>query len=359
MRTIIMITVLAVSLFGCGKEYNTGANKRKGAPRKVRTVSAGSLSQVQPVIASGVLASKVEVTVSFKIGGVLQGLYAEEGQTVGAGKRIASLNLSEINAQVKSARQAYDKSVRDLARFCNLYKEKAATLEQKQNAKTAESVAKAQLEVAEFNQRYAKINSPVKGKVLKRFVESGQVVSAGQPIFLIGGSGSKGSQVMRVGLADREVVKLKSGDRAEMFFDAYPSKTFEAFVTEIAEKADPTTGLFEVELSLGKYRPELKSGFIGKVSLYPSKTEEVYVVPMSALVEGEVKTATVFITYDGATVHRKTLRVSEIRGDSFTVPQSELDSGAKIITAGAPYLRDRDSVVIVRHNIISPALPIL
>lgn len=100
-------------------------------------------------------------------------------------------------------------------------------------------------------------------------MEVGEIVSPGQPIYKIGTSGFDGSQVVRIGLADKDVIKIKLSDTASVAFDAVPNELIKGIVTEIAGSANATTGLYNVELTLEGFLEDLKNGFIGKVELYP------------------------------------------------------------------------------------------
>src|SRR5687768_1241829 len=73
----------------------------------VRTHQVNSRSVTKPITSSGLLASKKEVKLSFKTGGIISAIQVDEGQTVKKGQLLASLNLTEINSQVKGTEQAY------------------------------------------------------------------------------------------------------------------------------------------------------------------------------------------------------------------------------------------------------------
>lgn len=349
MRTTALIILLTTLAFlSCKKEYNRVDSVAKRNYKNVTVEKLENLQRVQPVIATGTLLSKEEITLSFKIGGIVANLNVEEGNSIKRGQRLGSLDLTEINAQVIGAKNSYDKSVRDLERATNLYRDTVGTLEQKQNAETAAEIARSNLNIAQFNQRFAVLNTPITGKVLKRFVEKGELVSPGQPIYRVGSSQTNGSKIVRLGLSDRDIVKIVMGDKAKVYFDAFEKMEFESRVTEISESSNPRTGLFEVELTLSDLVPELKNGFIGKVEIYPSNKNPLLSIPMDALVEGYEKAASIYYTQDDQTLKKAKVDVVEIKGDYFTATLSQLPADAKIITRGAPFLKANDSINIVQ-----------
>ena len=67
-----------------------------------------------PVNSSGILCPAEELKLSFKTGGVVAGIYVREGERVKKGEILATLNLSEIDAQVNLARNGYEKATQRL-----------------------------------------------------------------------------------------------------------------------------------------------------------------------------------------------------------------------------------------------------
>ncbi|MDH3711110.1 MAG: efflux RND transporter periplasmic adaptor subunit, partial [Cyclobacteriaceae bacterium] len=253
-------------------------------------------------------------------------------------------DLAEISAQVNQAQNAVDKAARDLTRIQNLYKDSVATLEQLQDLQTVHQVAQADLRIASFNQKYARIKAPFAGKVLKRHAEQGELVNPGIPILTVGNHHST-SYVMRVAMADKDIVRLALQDSAHLYFDAYPQQVFKAYISELAEAADPRTGTFEVELTANNAHRNLKNGFVGKVMIFPSSQEPYYQISMSALVEGDQERAKIF-TYQQREQKAQLLEVKphDIKADYFTVLAREQAPFSHVITEGAPYLKHGQSV---------------
>jgi len=234
---------------------------------------------------------------SFKISGIIRKIYADEGMSVRKGQILAMLDLSEINSQVKQAQSAFEKARRDLERVESLYQKKAATLEQYQNVQTAFQVAQSRLNAAEFNLRYSEIRAPSRGRILKRLMEENELAGAGMPVFFF--ASTEQDWIVRVGVSDRDLVRLRLDDPALVAFDAYPGEKFKAKVTEIVESADQMTGTYEVELKVDPAGKRLVSGFVAKVDIIPSLERTYYVIPIEALVEGNGRSGYVFAVDTG------------------------------------------------------------
>lgn len=354
--SLAVLGISALGLTACGElDENTQDNKKnvtakktvtkKSIPVKLANVSA--MNQSLPIVTSGVLAAKAEMKLSFKIGGIIARLYAQEGSFVQRGQLLAKLEQTEIQAQVNKAKSALTKANRDLKRVANLYKDTVATLEQLQNVTTAKEVAESDSRIARFNQKYALIYAPVSGKITKKFAEVSELISPGNPVYMLA-SGEQ-AQVIRVGLTDKDVVKVKLGDKAKVWFDAYPNEEFEAVVSEIAGSADLRTTTFEVEVQLVNPKKPLKQGFVGRVNILPSQPAQGYKIPMGAVVEAGKKTAFIYVP-DPA--HTKAVKVpvvpTKIGKDFLLVNFPKGHNPAKeVITDGAAYLNDQAKIKVI------------
>jgi RND family efflux transporter MFP subunit len=297
-----------------------------------------------PIAAPGVLVRKLEATLSFKIGGVVTEVNVRAGETVRRGQVLARLDPAEIDAQVAQAQSAVDKARRDAERVGRLQAEKVATLEQLQNARTGVEQAEAQLRAAEFNRRFATIVAPADGRVLRRLTEPSELVGAGQPVLVFGAEPD--GWIFRAGLAEREVRQLAVGDSATLHFRGPPDLSRPATISQIAESADPQTRTFEVELSVAAPPAALRSGAVGSLHFAKPGPTARPRVPLSALLEGHSRSAFLFLLNpDGRTVRRQQVEIDSLLADAALLA-TPLSAGTRIVTVGADYLRDGETVTI-------------
>jgi multidrug efflux pump subunit AcrA (membrane-fusion protein) len=153
------IFLLAITALGAGCRHEQARKTIDNGPETipVRVMSVQS-ARVQPVVeATGLLTTENEARYGFKIGGVIDRIWVDEGQAFRKGQRLAALKITEIGAQREQAEIGLDKARRDYGRVANLYRDSVATLEQLQNAKTALDLAQRSVSVVAFNQQYAYI----------------------------------------------------------------------------------------------------------------------------------------------------------------------------------------------------------
>ena len=350
MKTYILfgvaLLVVVTGLMGCNRDVEAERNTVTFVPN-VYVAPIEKRDQPLPIRTSGRLASKAEVRLSFKIGGIIEQLNVDEGRSVRRGAVLARLNLAEIDAQVVQATSGLEKAKRDLERVQGLFQDSVATLEQFQDAQTGVEIAEANVRIAEFNRKHAEIKAPAAGRILRRMAERDELVNPGQPVFVFGSS--RTGWVARVGLADRDIVKLALSDSARLVFDAYPDQEFKGWVTEVADAADPMSGTFEVEIAIQDPNQLLKSGFIARVDLYPSRGESYFYVPVEALVEGDNREGIMYV-YDEASQEAKKVAVQIARIlESEIAVANGLEDYDRVVTDGASFLRGDGPVQVTEQ----------
>lgn len=342
MYVIAFLPVLAAVLQGCGA-------KKPAAPTtdddviiiKQQPVSAVNYSPTLEY--SGLIASTTEAKLAFKIGGVIAKVYVKEGDRVSKGQLLASLNMTEINAQVHQASEGVDKAKRDAGRIKNLYDDTVATLEQYQNVQTQLNVANESLRIAQFNQEYAQIRATEDGTITKKMMNEGEVASAGMPVLVMSGN-SNSDWVVRFGVPDKEWAILKAGNTADVELDAYPATAFKGVITKIAQAADPVSGTYEIEVKVLPGDKKFAPGLFATIHLSTTSPEEVTMVPVEAITEGDGKKGYVYtLNADKKTVTKHLVKIAFLADDKVAISNG-LDSIKQVITDGVSYLSENAKV---------------
>lgn len=339
------LVILMVTSQGC-KEKIADLDESKTADvdyTLVRAVPVEISNEPIPIYSIGKVGSDEKIKLSFKIGGIISEIQGKEGMSVRKGAVLARLRTNEIDAQVMKAQRALQKAERDLARVNSMYSEGAATLENIQDLTTLVDVSRADLEVASFNQNYAKITSPVFGRILMKNAGSGELVAPGQPVFII--SSTQNSSLLKASISDKDIAKINYGDRARIQFDAYPNEVFEGTVLRLSESADPRTGTFQVEIDINERGKRLRNGYIGRVEMYPRQVSSYLKIPIDALVESIDDQVVIYTPADSTAIKRQ-VTPEYIGADYFTISRRDNEEVTRVITTGAPYLMDGGKIRI-------------
>jgi RND family efflux transporter MFP subunit len=224
-KNSLILGLIITTVFACGKKKTDKKTIADNETVAVKLVDVSNANSTEPIKASGLISSLHEARLSFKTGGIIEKIFVKEGQNIAKGQLLATLNLTEINAQVSQAQENVSKIERDLKRVNALYRDSVATLEQVQNLTTALSVAKQSLQIAQYNQGYSKIYAPTNGVVVKKMMNEGELASSGSPVFFVNAAGAN-DWVVKVGIADKDWTRLKLGDKAEISLDAFPDVKF-------------------------------------------------------------------------------------------------------------------------------------
>lgn len=314
----------------------------------VRVMKLEKTKVQSEIQASGQFTTDDETNLSFKTGGVIDRIYVKEGDAIRAGQLLATLNLTEINAQVSQARLGFEKAMRDYERVTNLYRDSVVTLEQFQNAKTGLDVATQQYEAAKFNRSYSEIRALSGGFVLRKMANEGQVIQSGTAVFQTNGA-RQGKWMLRTGVSDREWSTISINDKALVFTDAEPGTAFPAIVSRKSEGTDPFTGSFTIELKLTEGQPaSIATGMFGKAVITPSQSIQAWSIPYDALLDGDAKSGYVFVTDDHKTARKAKVTVAGIDQDNVLI-SGGLENAKALVISGSAYLRDNSPIQIIKN----------
>ena len=370
MKKILLIILPLVALVAIATAFNRGKADEQAAQkiRKVKTVQPKAVNYREDIFASGQLAAREEMKLSFKTGGIIEKIHVREGQYVKKGQLLATLDLDEIRAQsqqaklgeqqanitIDNAQLALKIAERDYRNAKALYQDSVATLEQLENAELQLNNARNQLEAAQTNLDYSQQNSnivdfnlthsrilaPNNGIILKKTAEVNELVGPGLPVFLFGSKDK--AQVIRVNLIDKDIIHVNLGDEASVQFDAYPGKKFPGTVQEIASMADPYTGTYEVEVEVQDQGEKLLSGFIGQVMIHTKNSQSLWSIPVDALVSGNQQQGVIFTVKDQKAIKNQ-VSIFKLEQDQLLI-RSGLNNQDAVVVQGAGYLEDQERV---------------
>ncbi|MEN6334649.1 MAG: efflux RND transporter periplasmic adaptor subunit, partial [Phycisphaerales bacterium] len=164
------------------------------------------------------------------------------------------------DAQVRAAAQQVKAVQSDIARL------------QAQQDQAAAAVKEAQVMLS-----FTTIEAPLSGRVVRRMVDPGDMVTPGQPLFTIE---TPAEPELHAVVAESLVAQMEPEQTLDVRIDAI-DQTLQGKVREIVPQADPRTRTLLVKVSLPP-QPGLISGQFGTLAI-PTGTYQAIVVPSHAI----------------------------------------------------------------------------
>jgi HlyD family secretion protein len=186
-------------------------------------------------------------------------------------EEVAALHQAAA-ARLRAARQEAAQAQALLQQAQLLPRTVALKRQEVQTARANLAAAQAAVREAEANLADTIILSPSKGVILTRTVEPGEIVNAGTPLFSLV---DLQQLYLKVFISEPDIGKIRLGQEARIYVDAFPDRPFPATVSRVSPRAEFTPKyvetreervklVFAVELRAANPEGYLKPGMPGE-----------------------------------------------------------------------------------------------
>jgi len=236
---------------------------------------------------------------------------------------------SYLKEQKSVSPQEFDEiAAKQQAAQANLEQVKAALRQAEAGSAQAESEAHAAESVAS----YARVVAPFDGRVIRRTVESGSLVSPGMPLFVVVDSSRYQFEAT---LPAEATAFLKKTASARVQLDALQQKSLSGKVAEMEAGADPTSHTLKARIDLPK-ETGVQSGMFGRVS-FSRGEKQALLIPSTALVDrGQLRG--IYAVGDGGLLHWRVVTVGKNTADMFEVLSGLNDGDVVVLNPGTQEL---------------------
>ena len=354
---------------------------------------------VEKVSATGEIKPKKNVNISTDVAGKILKILVEEGDVVQKGQLLIKIDSAIYESNADRDREIISSSRSDLlTQEANLKKARRYLERRKQLfdegliSRELYEDAVIQQEIAQANRqsnlhrieqaraslkstsdaiRKTSIASPIDGIVTSLKVEEGEVAIIGtmnNPGTVLLTIADLSVMVAEVLVDETDVVKVRTGKRAQVTVDAIPGKTMDGRVTEVGNSAITASSStasesrdFKTVITLENPPPTLKPGFSATADIVIEEKKGVLTVPIAALVilerddprkkGGKVEREGVFVVVDGRSAFREVGK--GIAGDMYIEITSGLKEKDEIVIgpfATLKKLKDGDKVRLSRNK---------
>ena len=372
----------ALLLAACGgEEPAAGAGPGGGAPPTPVTVVT---LQAAPVALTRELPGRVTplvvAEVRPQVGGIVKKVAFTEGGRVEAGQVLYELDaatyLADVNsakAQLARAQAALKSAQAAAARADELVKIEAISTQDHENAVAALRQAEADvglqratLQRADVTAGYARIASPIAGRIGKSAVTQGALVTANQdaplavvnqldPIYVDLTQSSSEYLDLRRALEAGSVTSASDVPVDIVLEDgsAYPHKGKLAF-SEVT--VDPTTGSYALRVVVPNPDNLLLPGMFVRALVSNAQRADGLLVPQPGITRNPKGDAVAMVVKPDNTVEQRTVQVSQTVGNQWLV-EGGLAPGDRVVVEGLQKIRPGAAVVPTERGAETAAAP--
>lgn len=322
---------------------------------RVKAVTVEVVDFAPPITFTGVVSSRGQADLSFRLSGKIAERYVNPGQHVQTGELLARLDPEEQQAElaaaqagVASAQAQLRQATADFERQQRLLTTGNTTRREHDQAEAAQRSAQALLQQATADEQsarerlsYTELRVDAPGIITRRWAEAGQVVAQAQPIYTIARDGPRDA-VFNIHEWALTNVDFDKNLPVSMVTD--PAVKTVGDVRQIAPVVNPATATVMVKVSLRETPPAMLLGSLVN-AVGPMKSQKAVLLPWGSLFE--VAGAPAVWTIDPAsnTVSLKPVTINRYMKDYIAVA-SGLKAGNVVVTAGGQMLRPGQKVEI-------------
>lgn len=318
------------------------------------------------IMITGSLKPKEQVDITAKGTGRVEKLYFHVGDTVKRGDLIAEMEDAELQQQVNRAlaslavvraslaqREAeFTNAKADVERSRTLLEAGLIPRQDYESRQTAFQVVEAQVQLAKAQEQQAqaelnelrirlqqtRVYAPMDGHISRRYVDEGALVSPATPIAQIV---NLYTMVTLANVPEREIGKLRVGNRAIVSVDAFGDRKFTGQVARISPVLDAATRSVSVEVEIPNRDGSLRAEMFARVQLDLGTMREAVLVPRESLVYRGQQPG-VYVMQANRPVFRP-VDTGAMHGTDVEILGS-ITTGTEIVSRGASMLTEGDQI---------------
>ena len=373
-----LAAALTVSLTGCAKQQESNYVAPAGVAVQVATVERSSISSDNRV--SGKVAADNETNVFVPTNALCTAVYVAQGDSVNAGDKICTLDLSSVIANKNAASVNYQSLVsqynaqkallekqialaeNNLVTTQKLFEIGAASQLEVDNAQITldqatmgRDSALSQLEagiqsgkasldqvqmVLEHVDNAGNVIAPVSGTISTLTAVESSFVTASYPVAVI-----QGAEQMKLSayVSEALIPSLQVGGIADVVVET-AGAAFQAEIRNVDRSPVPQLGLYGVTLSVPAEVGGLLPGMFAEVTFHTDSRDNTIVIPTQSIQTNDT-TQYVYVVENETAVYTEV--VTGMAGSGVTEILSGLEEGDVLVTVGQTYLTDGSAVRVV------------
>ncbi len=244
----------------------------------------------------GTVKGKAEIPLKFEINGTIKKIYFKEGSFVKKGEIVACLDDKDVKLKLQyaigklnSAKANYESLSKRLEIYEELYKTGALIKPKMEEIRLEVAAARSEYEAARAQKRLAEeelkktcIVAPKDSMMGPRKSEEGEFIT---PHDQLGSLLDVSEVFVEVGIVERDIPKLKIGQKANIYVDAYPGKVFHGELERISPLVEGKSRTLTARIKVTDAGKQLLPGMFSRVEIITVDLHNAYIVPTTSLIK--------------------------------------------------------------------------
>ena len=270
----------------------------KDAPVAVKGFKVGRFNYEDSMNVLGTIKGSMELKLSFEVPGVISSINYKEGEHYEEGALLVSMKQDDILLRLKRAQAAFNKAesqakvteneVAENEKLLKMGAISPSTVEKKKfemdAAKYEAEAQRLEMKANEAMLEKSNLYAPSSGMLGDLNVDEGENISQNT---LIGTHINTEYVYAEFGIVERDVQKITLGQKAKVFVDAYPDKTFEGVIENIAPQISGTSRTSTAKVRIENPEGFLMPGMFARVRIMLYSKKDALVVTTDAIQGGE------------------------------------------------------------------------
>jgi membrane fusion protein, multidrug efflux system len=354
------LVVLVALLGACARKPEAAYEEIRPVRSVVVGASEGSVGATYP----GEIQARYESRLGFQASGRIVARLVEVGGHVRRGQALLRLDpaqevlhVAAADADVDAARSRVAQNRIDLQRTEQLLSRQFASPAEVDQQRLALAEAEAHLKSAlaqrqlKVNQRgYTTLVADRDGIVTAISAETGQVVSAGQPIVTLAADGER--EVL-VSIAEARVDELRRATLLRVSLWARPGRTYPGVLRELAPDTDSVTRTYSARITVKDADRALRLGMTASVFAPDVDGARAIRLPLTAVYDKDGKPQVWIVEPVTARVATRAVTLGSAQNDRVLVTAG-LSGGETVVTAGVNMLHAGQRVRVLDAPAVAP-----
>jgi len=338
----LAIVLLLIVLMSATKPGERDLPEAKEAAVLVSTLCVNLTNTADIVSLPALVEANVNAVLSAEKAGRIVELMADRGDRVDQGRQLLQIDDRIWQASLKQAEIAAHDAGKNFERFKALQEAGAVAASEYDRIEKDHVTASSMLEKANINIGQCRVVSPITGTVNDRFVEAGEYVQPGTPVFQVVDTATV---KIILQIPEKDIYSVRPGNRMAFGIQPLPNRVFEGEVTFVAIQADGRNNAFRTEITVDNTDDTLRPGMIAQVEFKRGDNQNMVSLPMSAVLPSNGDHI-VYLAKDSQAVRRK-VQIETITRKRVLISQG-LEEGDLVIVEGNRTLSDGQRIEILK-----------